>query len=124
MQTNPSTPQCIIPVPMHPQRIKLRGFNHAAILARSLAKKLQLPCDVTSCQKIINTAAQASLDGEQRQKNLRHAFRTKKLPFQHVALIDDFLTTGSTANELALTLKQAGVKKVDVWCCARTVGKN
>lgn len=122
VQNNPSKPQCIIPVPMHPQRIKLRGFNHAAILARSLAKKFQLPCDVTSCQKIINTAPQASLDGEQRQKNLRHAFRTTKLPFQHVALIDDLLTTGSTANELALTLKQAGVKQVDVWCCARTVG--
>ncbi|WP_423201610.1 ComF family protein [Fluoribacter gormanii] len=116
-------PQCLIPVPMHPQRIKARGFNQAAVLARLLAKKLQLPYDLTSCQKIINTEPQATLDGEQRQKNLRHAFKTKKLPWHHVAIIDDLLTTGSTANELASTLKKSGVKQVDIWCCARTVGK-
>lgn len=116
-------PQCFIPVPMHPQRIKSRGFNQAAVLARILAKKLQLPYDLTRCKKIRNTLPQASLDGEQRQKNLHHAFTTKQLPWQHVALIDDLLTTGSTANELAFTLKMAGVKRVDVWCCARTVGK-
>ncbi|QLZ67871.1 ComF family protein [Legionella sp. PC1000] len=116
-------PQCLIPVPMHPQRIKSRGFNQAAVLVRLLAKKLQLPYDLTSCQKILNTEPQASLDGEQRQKNLRHAFNVKKIPWHHVAIVDDLLTTGSTANELAFTLKKSGVKKVDVWCCARAVGK-
>ncbi|WP_416209909.1 ComF family protein [Legionella sp. PATHC035] len=116
-------PQCFIPVPMHPQRIKARGFNQAAVLVRLLARKLGVPYDITSCQKIRNTEPQASLDGEQRQKNLRHAFKSKKLPWQHVAIIDDLLTTGSTANELAFTLKKSGVKKVDIWCCARTVGK-
>lgn len=116
-------PQCLIPVPMHPSRIKQRGFNQAAILAQLLAKKLRLPCDVFSGQKIINTPPQASLDKEQRKKNLRHAFTSKKLPYQHVAIIDDLLTTGSTANEFALTLKKAGVHHVDLWCCARTVGK-
>ncbi|MFJ1269834.1 ComF family protein [Legionella lytica] len=114
-------PQCLIPVPMHARKIRQRGFNHAAILARDLAKKLGLPYDFASCQKVLNTAPQASLDKEQRQKNLRNAFISKKLPFQHVALIDDLLTTGSTANELALTLKKAGVERVDLWCCARTV---
>lgn len=121
LPTQSNKPQCLIPVPMHPQRIRQRGFNQAAILARSLAKKLQLPCDFISCQKVINTAPQASLDGEQRQKNLRRAFSTPKLPYQHVALIDDLLTTGATANELALTLKKTGVQQVDVWCCARTI---
>lgn len=114
-------PQCLIPVPMHAQKIKQRGFNHAAVLTRDLAKKLNLPYDLTSCQKTLNTAPQASLDKEQRQKNLRNAFNSKKLPFQHIALIDDLLTTGSTANELALTLKKAGVEQVDLWCCARAV---
>ncbi|WP_423202247.1 ComF family protein [Legionella rowbothamii] len=114
-------PQCLIPVPMHARKIKQRGFNHAAILTRGLAKKLNLPYDLTSCQKILNTAPQASLDKKQRQSNLRHAFISKKLPFQHVALVDDLLTTGSTANELALTLKKSGVERVDLWCCARTV---
>ncbi|WP_439405883.1 ComF family protein [Legionella bozemanae] len=120
---NENMPQCLIPVPMHPQRIKLRGFNQAAVLVRLLAKKLQLPYDLTSCQKILNTEPQASLDGEQRQKNLRHAFKVKKIPWHHVAIVDDLLTTGSTANELARALKKSGVKKVDVWCCARAVSK-
>jgi ComF family protein len=113
--------QCLIPVPMHPQRLKQRGFNQAALLAKYLAKKLNLPYDLKSCQKIINTAPQASLDGEERKKNLRQAFHVKPLSYQHIILIDDLLTTGSTANELAQAIKKTGVKKVDVWCCARTV---
>jgi ComF family protein len=106
---------------MHRLRIKGRGFNQAAILAKSLAKKLQIPYDLSSCQKIINTVPQATLDGEQRQKNLRQAFKTKKLPYKHIALIDDLLTTGSTANELARILKESGVEQVDIWCCARAI---
>jgi ComF family protein len=114
-------PQCLIPVPMHPHRIKQRGFNQAAILTKILAQTLQLPYHLTYCQKIINTAPQASLDQKQRHKNLRQVFKAKTLPYQHVALIDDLLTTGSTANELALTLKKTGVQKIEVWCCARTL---
>lgn len=116
--------QCLIPVPMHPKRLKQRGFNQAAILAKSLARKLNLPYDVTSCQKMINTAPQAGLGGEQRQKNLRGAFHCKPLSYQHVIIIDDLLTTGCTANELARTIKNTGVKQVDIWCCARTISSN
>ena len=123
LQNHTNMPQCLIPVPMHPKRIKLRGFNQAVILTRWLAKKLQLPYDITSCKKIINTEPQATLNGEQRQRSLRHAFKTQKLPYKHVAIIDDLLTTGSTANELAFTLKKSGVAQVDVWCCARTIPK-
>ncbi len=121
---NPELPQCLIPVPMHSQRIKQRGFNQAAILANNLARTLNLPIDLTSCTKQINTAPQASLDGEQRKKNLHKAFYSAPLNYDHVALVDDLLTTGSTANELALTLKKAGVKRVDIWCCARTINKD
>nr|WP_058465040.1 ComF family protein [Legionella cincinnatiensis] len=123
LSTQADLPQCLIPVPMHPQRIKRRGFNQAAVLARSLAKKLQLPYDLFSCQKILNTKPQAGLDEKQRRKNLRSAFITQQLPYQHVAIIDDLLTTGNTANELACTLKKSGVKQVDVWCCARAIEK-
>lgn len=114
---------CFIPVPMHPQRLKLRGFNQAAVLTRYLARTLKAPFDLSSCQKIINTAPQASLDGEARQKNLRHAFQAKPIAYSHVVLIDDLLTTGNTANALAYVLKKAGVERVDIWCCARTVIK-
>ncbi|WP_420795212.1 ComF family protein [Legionella moravica] len=121
VQKTQHIPQCLIPVPMHPLRIKQRGFNQAALLAKKLARKLNIPYDLTSCQKRINTAPQASLDKEQRQKNLSKAFHVTPLPYEHVAIIDDLLTTGNTVNELALVLKKAGIKKVDVWCCARTV---
>ena len=121
---SPIRPQCLIPVPMHPKRLRLRGFNQAAILTQLIARTLKLPYDLTSCQKKVNTTPQASLDGEQRQKNLRKTFYIKPLPYDHVAVIDDLLTTGSTANELAVTLKNSGIKRVDIWCCARATGKN
>lgn len=106
---------------MHPKRLKQRGFNQAVVLAKLLANTLNIPYDYTCCQKTINTAPQASLDGKQRQKNLHNAFNVSSVPYQHVVLIDDLLTTGATANELALTLKKNGVQRVDIWCCARTV---
>jgi ComF family protein len=120
-QKRPSQPQCLIPVPMHPKKLKIRGFNQSAILVQFLAKKLNLPYDLKCCQKIINTSPQAQLDGDKRAQNIRNAFHIKPLPYSHVAIIDDLLTTGCTANELAKMLKNAGVKQVDVWCCARTI---
>lgn len=117
---NDFTP-CLIPIPMHKTRIRQRGFNQAAILAKLLAKQFRLPYDLKSCKKIINTAPQVSLDGSQRQKNIRDCFLVSSIPYSHVLLIDDLLTTGSTANELARLLKKAGVVRVDVCCCARTV---
>jgi len=113
--------QCLIPVPMHPKRLRQRGFNQAAELVKKLGKRLELPYDLSHCKKIINTAPQASLNREQRQKNLLHAFQAEPLPYQHVTLVDDLLTTGSTANVLAKLLKQQGVTRVDVWCCARAL---
>lgn len=124
VNTETTLPQCLIPVPMHSERLKQRGFNQAAILTKLIARKLDLPYDVTSCHKRVNTAPQASLDGEQRQKNLHKAFYCNPITYDHVALIDDLLTTGCTANELACTLKKAGVKQVDIWCCARTIPKS
>lgn len=122
LQALPQTiPECLIPVPMHPIRLKSRGFNQAVVLTKLLAKKLQLPYDLTSCKKIINTAPQASLDAEQRLGNIKKSFACAPMPYSHVVIIDDLLTTGSTVNELARTLKNNGVLRVDIWCCARTI---
>ncbi|MFI4962369.1 MAG: ComF family protein [Legionellales bacterium] len=118
---NPEKPQCLIPVPMHPKKLRQRGFNQSVLLAQLLAKKLHIPYDYTSCRKLINTPPQASLDKTPRQNNVRGAFHATPMPYTHVILIDDLLTTGSTANELAGTLKKTGIKQVDVWCCARAV---
>tara|TARA_R110002126_G_scaffold1177_1_gene6981 strand:- start:1499 stop:2203 length:705 start_codon:yes stop_codon:yes gene_type:complete len=112
--------ECLIPVPSHKKRLRQRGFNHAVILAQHLAKKIQRPCLRSHIQKIKNTPSQAKLDASERRRNLQNAFQIKTLPYQHVTLIDDLITTGSTANELALQLKAQGVARVDLWCVAKT----
>lgn len=111
--------QCLIPVPMHPLRIRQRGFNQAAELAKNLGRKLNLPFDLSGCQKVMNTEPQAGLNAMQRRKNINNTFKADRQHHQHVTLIDDLLTTGSTANELARVLKNNGVAQVDLWCCAR-----
>ena len=113
------TTQCLIPVPMHPNKLRQRGYNQALLLAKKLGRQLHIPVDNFSCAKIIDAPHQAGLTARMRAKNLQHAFRTKPLHLQHVTLIDDLITTGATANELAKTLKHAGIKRVDLWCCAK-----
>ncbi|KTC85909.1 MULTISPECIES: ComF family protein [Legionella] len=113
--------QCLVPVPLHPKRLRQRGFNQAAELCKFLARKLALPYELNLCKKIIHTAPQASLNKKQRKQNLQNAFQSQLSPYQHITLVDDLLTTGSTANELALAFKQQGVAQVDLWCCARAV---
>ena len=110
---------CLIPVPLHRSRLRQRGFNQAAELAKRLGKMLRIPCDLSSCQKIVNTPQQAGLNAQQRQRNLQQAFQSRELGYQHVTLIDDLMTTGETANEVARTLKNQGVERVELWCCAR-----
>ncbi len=110
---------CLIPVPMHRKKMQQRGFNQAVELTKQLAKKLNKPYGLDYCKKIINTPPQASLSAKQRLTNLKQAFTTTLPPYQHITLIDDLLTTGSTANQLAFAFKQQGVTRVDLWCCAR-----
>ena len=111
--------ECLIPIPLHGTRLQNRGFNQAAILAQNLSTLIQKPCLLQGCTKILPTLAQAGLDAKQRRTNLLHAFQAGALPYQHITLIDDLFTTGATANAVAKTLKQAGVRRVDLWCCAR-----
>lgn len=111
--------ECLMPVPMHLKRLRQRGFNQAAELTKQLSRKLNIPCDLFHCKKTLNTAPQAGLNAQARKKNLHQAFQAKPKHYQHVTLIDDLLTTGSTANELARVLKNQGVTRVDLWCCAR-----
>lgn len=113
---------CLVPVPMHPQRLKIRGFNHAAVLAKLLAKQLALPYDLHFCQKIRNTEPQASLNSAQRHSNLQQAFTAKPSSYPMITLIDDLVTTGSTVEELARVIKQQSPScRVQVWCLARTI---
>jgi len=113
-------PQAIIPMPMHKTRLKQRGFNQALELSRFFASHYQLPLNYTSLIRSRHTDLQAGMSAVERQKNVRQAFKVKKpIQYNHIALIDDVMTTGSTVNEAAKTLKNSGVKTVDIWIIAR-----
>ncbi len=114
-------PELILPVPLHPRRMRERGYNQAIEIARPLGRALGLPVAIDNCVRRRATGAQADLPKKQRQKNLRGAFAVNRpINARHVAVLDDVVTTGSTVNELARVLKQAGVERVVVWALART----
>lgn len=113
-------PDCILPVPLHWRRLRQRGFDQGMEIARVLARQLRLPLSRTLLRQR-DTTSQQRLTRTQRQMNLQNAFVLRRpLPFQRVALVDDVLTTGSTATEIAQTLYAAGVSEVQVWAIART----
>lgn len=113
-------PQVLIPVPLHAQRYRQRGFNQAIEICRPLTHALNIPMDTSSCLKQRATTPQSELSSKQRRENLKQAFAARKrLNYKHVAIVDDVVTTGTTVNELSKTLKQAGVSKIAVWTCAR-----
>ncbi|MCW8274810.1 ComF family protein [Pseudomonas sp. PCH199] len=116
-------PDLLLPVPLAIRRLRQRGFNQAAMLARWLSTRLDLPCDERLLLRIQDTGAQQALNANERRKNLRNAFAlAPDASFKglHLALVDDVLTTGATAQALARLLMDAGAARVDVYCLART----
>lgn len=113
-------PDAILPVPQHWQRHWRRGFNPAASIARQLGRELGLPVLGRQLQRVQATPAQQGLTARQRRRNLKGAFTVSGTLPAHVALVDDVVTTGSTASEICRLLKKHGVERVDVWCLART----
>ena len=111
---------CLVPVPLHATRLKERGFNQAAVLTKQLAQSLNIPYDLNLCKKIMRTPEQASLTKRQRQGNLKNAFIVKKNNYSIITVVDDLLTTGETANELARIIKINTQCHVNIWCIART----
>jgi ComF family protein len=116
-------PDALVPVPLATKRLRQRGFNQAAMLARWLSHALNISCDESLLARIQDTSAQQDLNAEARKKNLRNAFALTpgaQIKGRHLALVDDVLTTGATAQALARLLMDAGAARVDVYCLART----
>ncbi|MAA95072.1 MAG: amidophosphoribosyltransferase [Rheinheimera sp.] len=114
-------PQALTYVPLHWRKQHQRGFNQAQLLAEALAEHLQLPV-LTLFSKSAGTS-QRGLNRRQRLRNLRRTFTLKAIPQalpQHIALIDDVITTGATANALTRLLRRAGVHTISVWTLAVT----
>lgn len=113
-------PDLILPTPLHKARYRERGFNQSIEIARTVAQVLQIPLDLTSCKRHRDTPHQTQLPAKIRRKNLKNAFSVvKPIQVRHIAILDDVMTTGSTAHELANVLKKAGASRVDIWVCAR-----
>ncbi len=131
---NPDLPQLIIPMPIHKQRLQERSFNQAKVIGKLLSKRLEIPLKDGVIERQINTPSQQGLNKKQRRRNLRQAFVVNdstsiaKLlqQVEHIAIIDDVMTTGASANEVARTLRKAVCHelRVDAWCVARTLPPN
>lgn len=112
----------IIPLPLHPLRLRERGFNQALELARPVGKACRIPIDARSCSRIRHTAIQADLPWRERARNVRGAFHcTSDYTNKRLLLVDDVMTTGASLNELARTLKLHGAAQVALLVVARTM---
>ena len=119
---NQPFPQCLIPTPTSWQQRLLRGFDHAQILASMLAKATNTPVKANLLKRKYGQP-QRHKTRAQRLKlaNSTYTLRrpTHQIPYEHIALIDDVLTTGTTARHLVRLLQKAGISRVDLWCATR-----
>jgi ComF family protein len=114
----------ILPVPLHPTRLRWRGFNQALLLARHIAAHRNARVDPFALERVRPTQPQVDLDEQQRQRNVARAFRVTRpelLRGRRVLLVDDVYTTGSTVNECSRSIAGAGADGVDVLVLARAV---
>ncbi|RME95222.1 MAG: ComF family protein [Verrucomicrobia bacterium] len=112
----------IVPVPLHPLKLRERGFNQAERLARWLGRAAGVPVQTGWVRRVRPTRTQTALDRDARQKNMRGAFEPRngvRLNGQRIVLVDDVLTTGATTSACAAALRRAGAGEIGVWTVAR-----
>lgn len=118
-------PDLVLPMPLHPARLRERGFNQSLELARSLARNLGLPLSAESARRIRDTTPQSALPWKARKRNMRSAFVCNgEVAGRHIAIVDDVMTSGATLGELAHTLRRAGAREVSAWVVARTLHRH
>ena len=114
-------PDVLIPVPLHPRRLRQRGYNQALEIARFVGRELGVEVSHRLLARIKDTMPQVGLGERERRRNVKGAFQTTTTDLPaHIALIDDVVTSGSTINVAARALKDAGVSIVSVWAAARS----
>lgn len=115
----------IVPLPLHPLRLRERGFNQALELARPISTAHGWPIDAHTCSRIRHTPAQAELPWRERVKNIRGAFYCAgDLSGKRIVLVDDVMTTGASLDECARTLKLHGAARVTLLVVARALPKS
>ncbi|HRD83892.1 MAG TPA: ComF family protein [Rubrivivax sp.] len=118
-------PDLLIPVPLSDQRLRSRGYNQAAELARALGRHWSMPVLADGVTRLAGAGTQSSSTREQRLQNLRGTMRVDRalaprLRGLNVMLVDDVMTTGATVRELARVVRAAGAEHIDVCVFART----
>lgn len=116
----------IIPVPVHKKRKNERGYNQTELIAREIAKGLNIKMEKDVLIKSINTKAQSSLSKEERRDNIKGAFKAQnlqKIKDKNILVIDDIYTTGSTINECGRILKSTGAKSIGALTIAKDYKK-
>ena len=118
-QIQPVGAEMVVPVPMHPKRLKKRGYNQSELLAKEIAGMLEVPCE-NGLVRVRDTVQQARLEGDERRKNLKDAFRAEPcVSGWRVLLVDDVYTTGETARECAKALREGGAISVSFLAYAK-----
>lgn len=116
-------PGCLLPVPLHPRRLRERGYNQSMELARAVGRRCHIPVAAQYCRRIRSTPSQKGLSADERAVNLRNAFSLERGTFvdppDHIAIIDDVVTTMATVSAIARLLRTAGHRRIDVICLAR-----
>lgn len=118
----------LIAVPLHPDKLHKRGFNQAALITQFLSKRLGIPILENAVIRNKSTIPQEGLSLKERKENLKDAFIIKesqiqKLKGRYIAIIDDVVTTGATANSLCKVLLDNNAREIDIWCICRTALK-
>ncbi len=113
-------PEAIAPVPPHPRRLRQRGFDQVIEIARFVAALTRVPLVSGLCVRLLDTPPLWPLGAQERRRILTGAFECRVRPPERVAVFDDILTTGSTADAMASALRSAGAREVEVWAVARS----
>ncbi|MCR5640356.1 MAG: ComF family protein [Lachnospiraceae bacterium] len=114
-------PEAIVPVPVHPNKMRLRGYNQAEVLAKALGQEMNLPV-VNLVQRVADTLPQKEMSAEKRAKNLKNAFKVAKngVKFKRILIIDDIYTTGATVDAITDVLNDWGIE--EVYCLYGCIG--
>jgi ComF family protein len=113
-------PRCVVPIPLHRRRYRERGFNQAQEIARFASRALGIRVESRVLARALATKEQSGLSVEERRRTVRGAFEVVGMvPAGTIALLDDVVTTGSTAMEAVKTLRVAGASEVELWAVAR-----